>query len=256
MKTFPLARVILVLTDNPLYADFWPYVANIWKNKFGVIPTLFFYGNGWEKYNLDVHGEVYHLPFVPEVSINPARDWACTWGLFYGASKFENDICITCGIDQAPLSDYFFKTISHYDFNKDYVVGLSDARPDWFFSSHHVAKGKIYKQALQIDNSWEIEVKKVFAARNNYSQIYMGGDYWGLDELHSTFLLKSSPHLKRHTGVYHQYLLPNRIDRGYQPTYDINRLKAGGYSELHAPRPFKDYKEYLQTISDNIPSYL
>jgi hypothetical protein len=112
MNSFNLDRVILVLSDNLLYEGFWEYSSKFWKNKFGVKPTLFFYGNQKNiKFDRNI-GEVYDLPFVEEACVNPHRDWACTWGLFYGSSLFENDICMTCGIDQAPLSDSFFKSYS------------------------------------------------------------------------------------------------------------------------------------------------
>lgn len=257
MRDFNLDRVILVLSDNKLYEGFWEYSSKFWKNKFGVKPTLFFYG---EPKNIKVDkscGEVYQLPFVKEVSVNPSRDWACTWGLFYGASLFNEEICMTCGIDQAPLSNTFFKSINHYNYDLDYVIGLSEAynNDNWCVSSHHVAKGKIFKQALNIDDNWEIEVKKVFNNRFKYGQMYGGNDFWGLDELYSTEILNKYEHLKKHKGFYN-YLYKNRIDRGYNLFIDKDKLANGEYSELHAPRPYSDFDKFLEKIYDLTPSFL
>ena len=259
MKKYVVDRVIMVLTDNKLYENFWEFSSKFWINKFGIKPTLFVYGkinNISLKRNI---GEVHDLPFVPEVSVNPSRDWACTWGLFYGASLFPNDVCMTIGIDQAPLSNKFLNHIAHYDYDKDYVVGHSDAyhNPNWFVSSHHFAKGSVYKKALCIEDSWEAEVKKVFAYRNDFGKMYDGDDFWGLDELYSTMQLKKYEHTKAHTGLFHEITYPNRIDRnGLNFPPDIERLRAGGYSELHAFRPFHHLADTMNLIYDNTPSYI
>lgn len=262
MKCFNLDRVILVLSDNPEYEGFWEYASKFWKNKFGVKPTLFFYGEP-KKIKIDTSaGDVFFLNKVPEVTVNEKRDWACTWGLFYGAAQFDNEICMTCGIDQAPLSDIFFKTISNYDYDNKYIIGSADAHrsDDWFISSHHIAKGKLFKQIYGILPSWEDEVKKVFTFRNSYGGmygLYHGKvDYWGLDEKHSSFILKNNPNVIKHTKVYHEYIYPNRLDRGYNMNVDVQRLQASGYSELHAPRPFSENKQVLDLIYEHTPSFI
>lgn len=257
MHSFNLDRVILVLSDNLLYEGFWEYSSKFWKNKFGVIPTLFFYG---DQKNIKIDrsiGEIYDLPFIEETCVNRNRDWACTWGLFYGASLFDNQICMTCGIDQAPLSDSFFKAINHYNYDIDYVVGLSEAynNDKWYVSSHHVAKGKIFKEALNIDDDWETELKKVFSNRFKYGEMYGGGDFWGLDELYSSEILNNYQHLKKHSGFY-KFLYENRIDRGYNLTVSIDKLKNGGYSEIHSPRPYENYADFLEKIYNFTPSFL
>lgn len=257
MHSFNLDRVILVLSDNLLYEGFWEYSSKFWKNKFGVIPTLFFYG---DQKNIKIDrsiGEIYDLPFIEETCVNRNRDWACTWGLFYGASLFDNQICMTCGIDQAPLSDSFFKAINHYNYDIDYVVGLSEAynNDKWYVSSHHVAKGKIFKEALNIDDDWETELKKVFSNRFKYGEMYGGGDFWGLDELYSSEILNNYQHLKKHNGFY-KFLYENRIDRGYNLTVSIDKLKNGGYSEIHSPRPYENYADFLEKIYNFTPSFL
>ena len=249
-------RVILVLSDNLLYEGFWEYSSRFWANKFGVKPTLFFYG---EQKNIKLSksvGEIYQLPFVKSVSINPSRDWACTWGLFYREEMFSDDICMTCGIDKAPLSDTFCNSCSEYNYEKDYIVGLSEAynRDDWFVSSHHVAKGKVFKEALTIEDDWEAEVEKVFSHRYKYGEMYGGGDFWGLDELYSSDKLKGYKNLKKHAGQY-KSLYENRIDRGYNLCLDLEKLKRGEYSELHAPRPYNNHSDFLETIYQNTPCF-
>jgi hypothetical protein len=254
MNNIPIDRVILVLNDNPLYLDFWNYSSKIWKVNFGVTPTLFFVGKPSIKLT-EQFGEVYILPEVNEVIVNRSRDWSVTWALFWGAAQFKDDVCITHGIDQAPLSDRFFKSIKKYDFNKDYVIGLADAYsiPNWYVSSHHIAKGSIFKEALSVQDRWQDEVKSVFSYRNNYGSMYNTGDFWGLDELHSSFLLKNFPDIKLHSGF--KDLSLRRIDRAYHSSFNPDLLSQGYYSEIHAHRPYIKYKIFLDKISDLCPIY-
>jgi len=252
---FCIDRSILVLNNNPTYLDFWEYSSRIWKNNFGILPTLFFVGEPPKSLNKQF-GEVYVIPQIDDVVVNPSRDWSVTWALFWGASQFTNDICITHGIDQVPLSDNFFRGVEKFDYNKDYVIGLADAynRSDWFVSSHHVAKGSTFKKALSINEDWKKEVTKVFSHREDYGDMYGGGDFWGLDELHSSFLLKDFKNLKPYNGF--SDLRNRRIDRAYHNSFDPEILKSGGYSEIHAHRPYNKHKNFLDSISRLTPNYL
>jgi hypothetical protein len=267
-KTFCTDRVILVLNNNPMYIDLWNYSSKHWKNKYGIIPTLFFYGNEIPEKLSEEFGEIYKLPHIEEATVNPSRDWVCTWGLFYGASQFSEDVCMLCGLDQLPLSDKFLRDIEKYNFDKDYVVGIGDAYSvpsspfNWFPSSHHVAKGKIYKKALKLNGSWEEQVIEVFKKRKNYGQMYPGSesDFWGLEELHSTHLLKQYEHCVVHNGFWDGGLNENRIDtrdKTYKSSFiDINKLKSGGYSEICLPRPINQKtEEFIKFLYENSPTY-
>lgn len=252
-------RAIMVLSDNPIYEGFWEYSSKFWSNKFGIKPTLFIYGD-FKKIKIDYNaGEVYKLNYVADVSVNSERDWACTWGLFYGASQFANEVCMTCGIDQAPLSNKFLNDLEKYDYEDNYVVGFSDGycdlntRQKVYPSSHHVAKGKTYKRVYNIENVWENEVRKVFQHRNNYAGT--NHDFWGLDEAHSSFLLQSEPNLIQHVSNFNTNYLPYRIDRGNNMSYNKELLKSGYYLEVHANRPFAQHKDVLEEIYNLTPTY-
>ena len=252
-------RVILALTDNSIYSGFWELVSEVWLKNFDITPTLFFYGDE-DKFNSIPcdFGEKYHLNFIPDVCVNPKRDWACTWGLFYGASLFPDDTCMTCGIDQLPLSNLIFDELSKYYSEDKYLIGFADAYPqehDWYVSSHHIAKGSLYKSILEIDDSWEKEAKKVFGFRHNY-KLYSSSDFWGLDEQHSSYLLKNKENVIKVNTLFHNIVVPNRIDRSFLYNIDLDNLKSGNYSEMHCPRPFDQYADLLYLIKSNIPKYV
>ena len=174
-------RVIFCLTNNENYLDFWNYISKIYRNKFDTIPTVFFSGTADEYQNLintgilsNKHGEIYHLDIVSNISYAKELDWTCTWGLFYGASLFPDDVCMLSGIDQIPLSGKFFDLVKNYNTRENYIVGFSDAygklpsdlhsitESSWFPSSHHVGLGSFYKKLYCIKDTWEEELKRVF----------------------------------------------------------------------------------------------
>jgi ribulose-5-phosphate 4-epimerase/fuculose-1-phosphate aldolase len=74
-------RVILVTNNNPLYYDFWNNLSFTYKEKFGITPTLVFFG---EKEELDStnlsreYGEI-----ILQKKIEGIPDWQYTWALFY-----------------------------------------------------------------------------------------------------------------------------------------------------------------------------
>ena len=161
---------------------------------------------------------------------------------------FPDETCITCGIDQIPFSNLILNELLKYYSEDKYLIGFADVYPeenDWYVSSHHLAKGSLYKSLLNIEDSWEKEVKKVFTFRNKY-KLYPGSDYWGLDEKHSSFLLNRNPEkLVLCKNIFHDLLLPNRIDRSDLRQIDISKLRRGCYSEIHAPRPFSKYLDFF-----------
>ena len=148
-------RVIFSLTSNKDYIGFWNFISKVYHVKFDVTPTLFFSGEKNEFNELrnlkmlsDDHGEVFLLERSPNIRIEE-KDWTCTWGAYYGASKFKDERCMVSGIDQIPLGDRFFKMIGPSLKSDKYVVGFSDgynhANAD-FPSSHHVGFGHQFKQ--------------------------------------------------------------------------------------------------------------
>lgn len=261
MSPFCIDRAIIVWNGNPFYNSYWNFISKIWKNNFGITPTLIYVGEPSKEvcdYHLcEQYGEIHFLPEVKEVVVNPSRDWAVTWALFYGATLFPDDVCMTHGVDQVPLSDKFLRDMDAYDFEKgDYVIGLVDAHynEDWHVSSNHVAKGSTYKTALSIEDDWSDEVKKVFEFRNDYGDMYGGGDYWGLEEIHSSVLLKKYDRelLKEHMG-YEDF--DSRMLNLNANAPDLERLRKGGYSEMLAPRPFWVDPKILSDIIDHTPKY-
>lgn len=216
----------------------------------GYVPTLVFYGTQEEQDNLKLsdHGEVLRLNPVNHLN-GAGRNWAVTWGLFYGATLFPVDKIMTHGIDQIPLSNYFQRLFDECSGDK-YCVGFADAyrRKDLFPSSHHVALGAKYKEVFSIDDDWAAELKKIhtFGVKN------MSGDMWGLDEIYSSKILKNRTDVTFISDLFFKFVVPNRLDRSGDLIPNLEKLKRGGYSEIHCPRPYHNNKSLIDSIVNEI----
>jgi len=250
-------RVIYCLNDNPTYTGFWNVFSRVWKLKYDIQPTLIYVGDSEEiqKNELsDEYGDIVCLPVVDEVVVDPNLDWSVTWGLFYGASLFKDDVCITSGIDQLPLTDKFFKFLENSEISNDaYVVGLAGAYldlPDIHPSSYHVARGDVYKRIFGIDDDWSVEVKKVFSHRFKYHRL--PENFWALDEAYSSEIINTCGSEIVLFNMFHDYFNPHRLNRSSNLNYNKAALQAGEYSELHSVRPYEDYKEYIDTLISDL----
>ena len=255
-------RVIFCLTNNETYIDFWNYISKVYKEKYNTTPTLFFSGTETDLNNLissnrlsKEYGEIYHLPRVEGVFYVDDLDWTCTWGLFYGSSLFPDDICMLSGIDQIPLNNYLFEYLDKHDYRDFYNIMWSDAYGDNFASgkvypsSHHIAKGKYFKQLYNIEDKWEDELKKVFNSKDKitFSYLYNKNNLWGLDELYSSHIINEylqnnlDSNVKLHKNIFTHYSMTrlNRNDLNRYNLQDLLRLvKEQKFTEFHAQRPF------------------
>lgn len=247
-------RIILSWDGNPVYKDFWENLSPIYKDVFNIHPTLFFIGSEerMKECNLvegatDRH-DIFRLKDVPEVDRSMfddgqywcragfPRNWSITWSIFYGASLFPEDVCVTSGIDSLLLGDRFFDFIredmqpKEDDWVKDkLVIPLGDAYNGMghyagtYPTSHVTAKGKIFKQLCGIEDCWEEEIKKVFWSKDliNFTrdQVWhgFGRDYWGLDEQYWSVFVRND----KIFGCQPQ---------GRRPKSDLTIIKEGFFS--------------------------
>jgi hypothetical protein len=251
-------RVIFCLNSNENYIDFWNYISKIYKNKFDVQPTLFFSGTNEEFLELITsrrlsteYGEIINLPRIPSITYDSNLDWTCTWGLFYGASLFPDDVCMLSGIDQIPLSGMFFEEIKKIDARKNYIIGFADAYDNLknaygdtvYPSSHHVGLGKYFKTIYNIKEKWADELQQV----TQHKKICTQHNCWGLDELYSSHMIKHYMDTNKEHNIYFlNNFLKNwankRIDRVHGSIVldesVLAGIKNGKYSEYHSTRPF------------------
>jgi hypothetical protein len=252
-------RVIFAVNSNPLYADFWNKFSPVWKKKFGITPTLIFLGTNEELQAAKLStefGEIIRVDPVPSVILNRGMDWSVTWAFMWAPCLFPDEVCMTSGIDQLPLSDMFFRMIE--DVTDDaYVIGFSGAYtgdPNLHPSSHHVAMGSTFIEMYKLLPYWPAEVVRIFEERHKYPHLARS-HYWGLDEAYSSDVLNEFEDQGRvvKLDMFHQKWAPNRIARGINNMrYHVGPLRDGHYSELHSPRPYRDYSGWIDKVIEFI----
>ena len=94
-------KVIMSCDDNPLYADFWKPVSEVWKKRFDIDPVLIYFGDN----KLDeTFGQV--IPVKPIEGI-PSYAQA-QWARFWFPTLELNTVQIISDIDMFPISRSFF----------------------------------------------------------------------------------------------------------------------------------------------------
>lgn len=258
-------RVILSSNNNPTYYEFWNPLSKLYLENFGIKPTLIYIGDDSDiqKLNLSTkYGEIIVQNVVPSKDVS----WTTTWALFYFTKKFQNDIILINGIDQIPLGTKFLiDNIKDVEDDK-YVMMIDDAYKltkrvkDWSEegnspSAYHIAKGKIFDEIYEFEDTFEEEIKKI----ESLGLKGMWGT-WGLDEVYSSLILSSKKNEKNIVcfSDFKSLLYGGRIEcnRIYETPYDIHKLKNNEYIECHSCRPYSKHEEYLNKLFNSIPKYI
>ena len=261
-------RVIFPLNNNKNYTGFWNAFGRVWRDHFRITPTMMFVGTEEEliSNNFDCSiGDIIRLEPVPEVA-EQYPDWSVTWSIIYGASLFENEICMTHGIDQLPLSSYFFDAAKEVEDNK-FIVGFGDAYKNYdaktlgyyntvtnimYPSSHLVGSGATFKSIYNVETEWTKEIIKVYNTKSRYllKNKYYPNSSWGLDECYSSELIsKYDQSLVVYFNFFWSFFNPRRIDRGGQNlNFSCDLIKSGYYSELHSSRPYSRYQSQIDGV--------
>jgi hypothetical protein len=258
-------RVILVTNNNPLYYDFWNNLSYTYKEKFGITPTLIFFGEEDELKNANLSTEYGEI--LIEKKISNISEWQYTWALFYFTKFYPSETCIIMGIDQIPLGTYFFKeTINLIDEN-NYIMLIDDQykfenkypkkwdEGGFSPSAYHIAKGQTFCDIYKFEESFELEIKKI----NSLNLKTMWGDKWGTDEAYSCKILSSFEDKSRISSLsLASTFLNRRIDchRHNEVSYDISKLNSNFFIECHACRPYNHHKTYLDNLFFNIPKFI
>tara|TARA_R100000388_G_C7243946_1_gene163528 strand:- start:3846 stop:4643 length:798 start_codon:yes stop_codon:yes gene_type:complete len=244
-------RAVMCLNSSLLYSGMWDIVAKVYKETTDIIPTLIFCGTQ-EELDREVkteHGDVYLFPKYEKFIQRPDLDWTVTWTLFWAiANKFPNDVCCFTGIDEIPISSVLWDKISSISDDK-YVVGLG-ANPygdiKHIASGHNIAKGSTFKKILQIEDSLELELKRIWDVRYQLSNSNFGwnleqNNWWGMDEAYiSSKLYDHDDVIFMDNRWVSQNLQSKKIDRMYNCSYELDRLKNKDYWTAHLVRPLTD----------------
>lgn len=266
-------RVILVSNNNETYYGFWNPLSRVYKEKFGIKPTLVWVGTEKEKNECNISDEFGEVIVVEPNNKYPLSQ--CTWASFWITQFFQNDVCFICGIDEVPLSGMFIKDIVSQYSENDYLMLIADAYlPDhWTIdastspSGQHVSLGRNFVKIYNFENDFKDEVEKIFNSGaheayirrnpNGYWPVILEHPYWGIDECYYSQVLRSYKGDVVIQSLSHfQMMRERRIDcmRNVEIPYDLEKLKNSWYSQAHLCRPFKNHSNYILNLFENIPN--
>lgn len=233
LAAFKIDRVILATDNNPLYIEFWPIVAQAWKERIGVQPTLALIASSDVCVDESL-GDVIRFEPLPGI---PTSLQAQTIRLLLPA-YFPDEVCIISDIDMIPLSKEYFV---------DSVAGIPD---DAFVSYREVAdipkypmcyvaaKGSVFKEIFQISSVHDIG--PIIA---HWHSLNIG---WQTDEMALYYHLLQWPK-QENKFIKLRHRVGRRIDR-YCWGYDDQSLEQGYYIDAHCPRPYSAYKYQIDAV--------
>ena len=246
-------KVIHSCDNNPFYMEFWPLVARVWKEKFDIEPHLIYIA---EKKDLDVdldetYGTVQRIEQLPDVPIYLQVLW-CRY--FFPSLELEK-VSMISDIDMFPISkEYFVDQIANIDDNK--YVHLNPCIDSYgtLPSCYHVAKGKKFKEVLELPDDWEKSVKMVMNSGlgSDPGAHLAGKEHWFADERYASLKVAKYPKkwdlefVQRNGGQNGR-----RIDRS-RWQYDPNLVRQGWYYDSHSIRPYSNFKKEVDELIGHI----
>jgi len=233
-------KVILSSNDSKTYLDFWPIVSKAWKN-IDIEPILIYTGKKKFPYCKD---GVFHFNYKKINSAFVAQNIR-----LLAPSLFPDDICIISDIDNMPLSKSYFQDNICGVKHENFVIYRPKAATDDMISiMWNAALGKTWSEIFEIKNEKNIEERLIDWYPNKYK---VGGNNWYFDQK----ILKI--HIENFESKFPSRI--TRLDDGNTNFLRLNRSKLGNnfeefynpdlkYSDFHMPRPYKKYKNLIDTV--------
>jgi hypothetical protein len=219
---------------DPLYLDFWPITAKVWKNVFNVTPVLGLIGGEESEIYDDGNGLVIKLK-----SINGFDDGLLSQLVRLFLPKFLNGNCIITDIDMIPLSKkYFIDELEPYS-DDDFLI-MSSHHPQTIDLKQYpmcyvVGNDKTFKKIFTLNDDWHSFIKK----------IPLQG--WFTDQC---FLYDV---INKHNNVNYKFperiggFFDNRIDR-INWVYEVDKVKNGSYIDSHLLRPYSKFNTEINEL--------
>lgn len=264
---------IIMSCDDSHYQYFWPVVAQVCKKVLNITPVLFRVGEQDSDFFSDGNGLV---KYVKNIEGIPSSTQGQILRL-YGTKYFPDEVCLISDVDMMLLSrEYFIENLKQFS-NDSYIILTSDGydldRPECrdlfdfqvYPICYHAAKGKIFTDILEIENSFELFASKVI------DFVKVEKKEWYCDEIYLSSMINSKYQnhefhkLKR--GYETNFYVPNRIEKYNFPvdfraneemketnlrlgSYDKKKLKEGYYIDCHCVRPYGWYDKEIWEIAN------
>lgn len=244
-------KVSMSCDSNPFYLEFWEPVSRVWKQKFGLEPYLFYVGDAATAPQNE-HGTVVVVPPVEGVPLHAQAQWA----RFHFMQTDPQAVWITSDIDMFPLSRYYFLELAK-GIRSDCIVSLNSDMRDYFPVCYNMATGQVFKEVLQMEDSFADDVRKVFTTTNSDSHTVNGQIFqnWSADERYSSRMIVQFR--EKHPHRVSQFVRPGgyqsarRIDRTHWQ-YEENAVKQEWYLDCHSIRPYSTNKDQIERLLETV----
>lgn len=219
---------------NPMYLDFWPIVAKVWKEVFNITPVLGLISDEESEMYDDGNGLVIKLK-----SIEGYDNGLLSQLVRLYLPKYLNGNCIVSDIDMIPLSKkYFINDLEEYS-NDDFLI-MSSHHPQVINQNQYpmcyiAGNDVIFKKLFTLNDDWESFIKK----------IQVQG--WYTDQLYLHNIIKKNNDINYKFPERNGGFVENRIDR-VMWGYDVNKLNEGFYIDSHLLRPYSKYNNEINKL--------
>jgi hypothetical protein len=238
-------HVILSMDNNPLYADFWMLNCKLWQ-KIGVKPILIKIG---DHDSIDDDGEkiVINRRAIENIDTGFQAQISRLWA----AMLFPEKTSIISDIDMLPLNkNYFFENIKQYDSNQ--ILSFfsnaydSETRQPMCYL---FASGNVFREIISSSIDYREFVNTVYEFCGKKERWTADEDYF---EFKLSLWLKDNGHrlVRIHREKDNFNKASNRIDRLF---IDINKQDEyveaiSQFYDMHCPRPYISYKDFIDNI--------
>lgn len=222
--------VIISSDDNPMYKDFYPIVAKMWK-KLG-FKTYYVNITDSDEIIENEYGIIHKLK---NVGIGSSGFQSQVVRLF--SSKFINGNLLMSDIDMLPISSNYYNQYLN-QLTKDNVIvysGQPYGDVPYYPMCYILSDSSNFVKYLDIENMNFSEYCKFLL--DKYGEAWNTDEHFMYDQFenHKNKIIINSRDLTR------------RIDRGNW-TYSLELLRNGHYLDSHMLRPYSNYKKYIDEL--------
>lgn len=222
--------VIISSDDNPMYKDFYPIVAKMWKK----LGFKTYYVNITDKEEI-IENEFGIVHKIKDTGFGSTGFQSQIVRLF--TSKFIDGVILTSDIDMLPINGEYFSSYVK-ELNSENVIiysGQPYGSVPYYPMCYVLSHTSNFRKYLDLEDlSFEQYCSLLL---NKYGQAWNTDEHFMYDkfETHKDKLLIKTRDFSR------------RIDRGNWQ-YDLNLLENDYYIDSHLLRPYSNYKNLIDKL--------
>lgn len=244
---------LLSCNADPRYVECWPLARRAWR-RLGVEARLLLVRDGPEADGMDMDGVEVVAP-LPDAPMTVQ----CTWGRFWMAARYPDEVVVCTDVDTLPLSrELFIERLAPLGDDRYVVIQPAGrrARTGRIRACYQAAHGAVMRRVLDIPDDWGEACRRV-APWGKDTEFYKSHPripgVWAADELFLTAQLDRLA-ASRERGLLEQIEFdPDAVVSKYDWLYDAGRLKAGAYAEAECMQPPGPYREFYDALFDARP---